>query len=363
MQNACRHLTRNLKSSAILIVAGVMLGAVGCAEIEQVLEYEGRLEMITTVKYGRESSGTSLTGVYTAREYCTDGIFFTPAYEFDYGLDLVSLEGKKIRTYGGRGGFGYSLREVSAVTVSNDESLVAVAGIIENFSSRGVIIYNVATGERDGGPIGPPSGVDGSIGAIAFRESGDTIAVAYGNDIAVYDIRNSVIRPPKLLKGVGFLHVTSIAFSPLDSDHLLTSEGLWSLSEEKMIIVFDETYLAAGYTADGRNIVAVGWNGFSLLDGVSGEEIGNVRDIEETYFGDEFEEQPNVILTLEMTSDGAYAITGAEEGIISVWDVATGAIIARDTTVSGVILGTVLEEPARFLTMGRGSAIIWQINP
>ena len=353
--------TMNITHSLRLLAVALLLLPVGCADIEQVLEYEGVIEEVQTVEYGRGDGGF---GSYRAMGVSPEGIIFAPIDDFDEGVDLVSADGRKIRTFAGGGGFsGPRIRDVKSVAVSSDGRLVAMAGIVQFSSSNAVLVYEIATGDRASATITPPSGVDGDVMALAFSGSGDTLAVGYGDDVALYDISTSVLRQPTIVKGEPFEDATTIDFSPTDGDRLVVPGGILSISSRSVIIPFDGTdqyFNRVAFSGDGRYVVGVGSRGFHLIDAASGEEVGNLREVVE--FSGEFDEQPDALISMDVTSDGDYAVTADEGGVITVWEIATGAIVARTTITGGTSIHTAPDEPGSFYTTGWHKATLWQIN-
>lgn len=345
-----------------LLFSLLLLG--GCAEISPTLEVPGRLSGIATFSFEPDELRRG-TANYLPVTLLSNGVVLSNFSNFvgDQGVEIRSFDDKLVRAIGSQFQ-GNPFWRVRAIAVSDDGQEIAVGAYFRASRVTGVMVYNVATGSPTTGLLVAPD-PDQDLYSIAFDRDGERLAVGYEKMIAIYDLTRSSWSPIAELESVEFLRdIASLDFSPTNSDHLVTPDGIWSIAAGGQIALFDgndQFFNGAIYNESGTRVVAGGSRGLHLVDAESGEELSNLRDVEESF--EEFLAQGTTILSIDRTSDGRYGVTGATGGLLTVWDLTTGEIVARDTTL-GDVTGIVCSptDPRRFLSVSTGTAILWEFE-
>ncbi|WP_145435621.1 WD40 domain-containing protein [Lacipirellula limnantheis] len=202
----------------------------------------------------------------------------------------------------------------------------------------------------------------GPVRTLAFAPDGKTLASGGQDDVVVvWNLETG--KPLKQLRGHAS-HVRSVAYSP--DGQLLLSGGrdaqikLWrpaTYAEQRELAAGDEdsrdAILSARFSPDGQQIVTAGrdrtasvWNANSL------ERLEHLAE------GHDFLASSAIFF-----GDGSRLATGAGDGTVRLWDVATGAETRRlDDTGRTAALD--VSDNAELIATGgdAGTAIVWDAN-
>lgn len=332
-----------------------LLLVVGCTEMESVLEVKGSMTQIASFEFDWDNGPR--VAHYVPAALVEQGVILT-----DYargraapGTRLRDLEGKTIRDYGKVLDDDY-FEGVRALAVSHDGDYLAVGAYFNGLVSQAVVIFDINSGAHVAGPF-ISSASEGKIKAVAFDREGARLAVTYDEEVAIFEVDGSGSPTARLIPSVAFLpvEVESIDFSPSNPDRLVSPAGVWSIDSGGIIRRFygpEYDLKATLYNESGDRVVAVGKNGLTLIDAETGRVVS-----------DPFGAVENDNASVARTVDFRHIVTGDDAGVVTVWDLKSGEIVARRKSseyVRGVVCSTV--DPNTFLTVGRDSVVVWRFE-